>query len=171
MTTEPKERPLTHVFHRHTKSRLPVAVRGDGVYVIDSEGKRYLDASGGAAVSSLGHSDPDVRAAIVRQLEQVAYAHTGFFTTEAMEELAQVLCDRAPGDLSHVYFVSGGSEGVETALKVARQYFLETGEPERRHFIARRQSYHGNTLGALSVGGNMWHRCLACPTEVVHLLC
>ncbi len=149
---------VTNVFHRHTKSHLPVAVAGDGVYVIDSDGRRYLDASGGAAVSSLGHSDPDVRRAIVAQLETLAYAHTAFFTTEAMEELASLLCARAPGNMSNVYFVSGGSEGIETALKVARQYFLEVGQPERRHFIARRQSYHGNTLGALSVGGNLWRR-------------
>lgn len=149
---------MTHVFHRHTKNKLPVAVRGDGVYVVDQDGNRYLDASGGAAVSSLGHSDPDVRNAIAAQLDQLAYAHTGFFTTEVMEELAATLCDRAPGDFSNVYFVSGGSEGIETALKIARQYFLEIGQPERRHFIARRQSYHGNTLGALSVGGNQWRR-------------
>ena len=149
---------MTHVFHRHTKTKLRIAAQGDGVYVVDREGNRYLDASGGAAVSSLGHSDPDVRRAIVNQLDQVAYAHTAFFTTEVMEELAATLCDRAPSPLSNVYFVSGGSEGVETALKMARQYFLEVGQPERRHFIARRQSYHGNTLGALSVGGNMWRR-------------
>ena len=149
---------MTHVFHRHTKNKLPVAARGDGVYVVDQDGNRYLDASGGAAVSSLGHSDPDVRDAIAAQLDQLAYAHTGFFTTDVMEELAATLCDRAPGNFGNVYFVSGGSEGIETALKIARQYFLEVGQPERRHFIARRQSYHGNTLGALSVGGNQWRR-------------
>ena len=149
---------MTHVFHRHTKNTLPVAARGEGVYVVDRDGNRYLDASGGAAVSSLGHSDPDVRNAIAAQLDQLAYAHTGFFTTDVMEELAAVLCDRAPGNFGNVYFVSGGSEGIETALKIARQYFLEVGQPERRHFIARRQSYHGNTLGALSVGGNQWRR-------------
>ena len=149
---------MTHVFHRHTKNKLPVAARGDGVYVVDQDGNRYLDASGGAAVSSLGHSDPDVRNAIAAQLDQLAYAHSGFFTTDVMEELAATLCDRAPGDFGNVYFVSGGSEGIETALKIARQYFLEVGQPKRRHFIARRQSYHGNTLGALSVGGNQWRR-------------
>ena len=149
---------MSNVFHRHTKNTLRVAARGEGVYVVDQDGKRYLDASGGAAVSSLGHSDPDVRRAIVDQLDQVAYAHTAFFTTDVMEDLATTLCDRAPGNLSNVYFVSGGSEGIETALKMARQYFLEVGQPERRHFIARRQSYHGNTLGALSVGGNLWRR-------------
>jgi len=149
---------VTNVFHRHTKSKLRVAATGEGVYVVDQDGQRYLDASGGAAVSSLGHSDPDVRRAIVDQLDRLAYAHTAFFTTDVMEELAATLCDRAPGNLTNVYFVSGGSEGIETALKMARQYFLEVGQPERRHFIARRQSYHGNTLGALSVGGNLWRR-------------
>lgn len=149
---------MTNVFHRHTKSKLRVAATGEGVYVVDQDGQRYLDASGGAAVSSLGHSDPDVRRAIVDQLDRLAYAHTAFFTTDVMEELAATLCDRAPGNLTNVYFVSGGSEGIETALKMARQYFLEVGQPERRHFIARRQSYHGNTLGALSVGGNLWRR-------------
>jgi adenosylmethionine-8-amino-7-oxononanoate aminotransferase len=149
---------VTNVFHRHTKTKLRVAATGEGVYVVDQDGQRYLDASGGAAVSSLGHSDPDVRRAIVDQLDRLAYAHTAFFTTDVMEELAATLCDRAPGNLTNVYFVSGGSEGIETALKMARQYFLEVGQPERRHFIARRQSYHGNTLGALSVGGNLWRR-------------
>ncbi len=149
---------MTNVFHRHTKTKLRVAATGEGVYVVDQDGQRYLDASGGAAVSSLGHSDPDVRRAIVDQLDRLAYAHTAFFTTDVMEELAATLCDRAPGNLTNVYFVSGGSEGIETALKMARQYFLEVGQPERRHFIARRQSYHGNTLGALSVGGNLWRR-------------
>jgi len=91
---------MTHVFHRHTKTKLRIAAQGDGVYVVDRDGNRYLDASGGAAVSSLGHSDPDVRRAIVNQLDQVAYAHTAFFTTEVMEELATTLCDRAPATSS-----------------------------------------------------------------------
>lgn len=149
---------MTHVFHRHLGAVPPVAVGGDGVYVIDSSGKRYLDASGGAAVSCLGHSDPDVRAAIREQVDRIAFAHTGFFTTEVMEELADTLAGLAPGDLDYVYFVSGGSEAMEAAVKMARQYHLEAGAPERVHVIARRQSYHGNTLGALAVGGNEWRR-------------
>lgn len=149
---------MTHVFHRHTKSVLPTIDHGDGPYLIDAGGKRYLDASGGAAVSCLGHSHAAVTAAIKAQLDKVAFAHTSFFTNEPMEELADVLAAAAPGDLDMVYFVSGGSEAVEAALKMARQYFLEIGQPERRHFIARKQSYHGNTLGALSTGGNMWRR-------------
>jgi adenosylmethionine-8-amino-7-oxononanoate aminotransferase len=148
----------TSVFHRHLRYTPPVAVSGSGMYLTDSSGKQYLDASGGAAVSCLGHGHPDVLAAMHAQTDQLAYAHTSFFTTEVAEELAQRLVDTAPGGMSHAYFVSGGSEGVEAAMKMARQYFVETGQPQRVHFIARRQSYHGNTLGALSVGGNQWRR-------------
>jgi adenosylmethionine-8-amino-7-oxononanoate aminotransferase len=148
----------THVFHRHTHSRLPVAVRGEGVYIIDCNRKRYLDASSGAAVSCLGHDHPDVISAIKAQLDAIPYAHTAFFSNAAMEGLADHLAARAPGKLNHVYMVSGGSEAIEAALKLARQYFLETGEPKRRFFVARRQSYHGNTLGALATGGNSWRR-------------
>lgn len=149
---------MTHVFHRTCGKTPPAAVKGDGCYVIDTEGKRYLDASGGAAVSCLGHSHPRVTQAIKDQVDNIAFAHTGFFTNEPLEELADFLVERAPGDLNYAYFVSGGSEAVETALKMAHQYFWEKGEGQRRHFIARRQSYHGNTMGALAVGGNMWRR-------------
>lgn len=152
----------THVFHRAPKSVLPKAVKGDGIYVIDSDGKRYLDGSGGAAVSCLGHSDPDVIAAIKAQLDEIAFAHTGFFTSGPAEELADYLVERGPKDenagMRAVYFLSGGSEAVEAALKMARQYHLERGEPKRARYIARRQSYHGNTLGALAIGGNVWRR-------------
>lgn len=149
---------MTNVFYRDLKSELPIAVKGEGIYLIDDTGKRYLDASGGAAVSCLGHSDADVIQAIKDQVDQVAFAHTGFFTTRPAEDLAEFLVDAAPDGIGMVYFLSGGSEAVECALKMARQYFLETGAPERTRFIARRQSYHGNTLGALSVGGNVWRR-------------
>ena len=149
---------MTHVFHRNPKQSLEVAVRGEGIRLYDRQGRDYIDASGGAAVSCLGHGHPDVIRAIKQQLDEVAYAHSSFFTTEACEELADHLAERAPGDLNHVYFVSGGSEAVEAALKLARQYFVENGETTRRHFIARRQSYHGNTLGALAIGGNVWRR-------------
>ncbi|CAB3967684.1 aminotransferase [Burkholderia cenocepacia] len=149
---------MTTVFHRAPRATLPVAVAGDGIEIIDSTGKRYIDACGGAAVSCLGHSNQRVIDAIKRQAQQLAYAHTSFFTTDVAEELADRLVDAAPAGLEHVYFVSGGSEAVEAALKLARQYFVETGEPQRRHFIARRQSYHGNTLGALAIGGNAWRR-------------
>ncbi|MHA1537889.1 MAG: aspartate aminotransferase family protein [Alphaproteobacteria bacterium] len=149
---------MTHVFHRQPLRDMPSAAKGEGVYIIDTAGKRYLDASGGAAVSCLGHSHRAVADAIKNQIDAIAYAHSSFFTNQAMEGLADLLIDAAPGDLSYVYFVSGGSEAVEAALKLARQYFIETGEPQRRHLIARRQSYHGNTLGALSTGGNFMRR-------------
>jgi adenosylmethionine-8-amino-7-oxononanoate aminotransferase len=149
---------MTHVIHRNLRSEVPTAVAGDGPYIIDSTGKRYLDASGGAAVSCLGHSDREVTEAIRAQLERIPYAHTGFFTTEPVEELAEFLSSKAPPGLGNCYFVSGGSEAIESALKIARQYFVERGETERHHIISRRQSYHGNTLGALAAGGNMWRR-------------
>ena len=149
---------MNHVFPRHTKSALPTAVAGDGCYLIDSDGKRYLDGSGGAAVSCLGHSDPEVKAAIHAQIDAMPFAHTGFFTSEPAEALADLLIKNAPAGIDRVYFVSGGSEAVEAAIKLARQYFLETGQPQRTKLIARRQSYHGNTLGALATGGNEWRR-------------
>jgi len=150
--------PDTRVFHRQLLTRPPVAVRGQGVRLFDAQGKGYIDASGGAAVSCLGHGHPEVLAAMHRQIDQLAYAHTSFFTTEVAEQLADQLIRTAPAGMSHAYFVSGGSEAVEAALKMARQYAVERGQPQRRHFIARRQSYHGNTLGALAVGGNAWRR-------------
>ncbi|AVS88748.1 aspartate aminotransferase family protein [Paracidovorax avenae] len=149
---------MTHVFHRHLHHTPPVAVAAQGMTLVDAEGRRYLDASGGAAVSSLGHGHPDVIAAMHAQIDRLAYAHTSFFTTAVAEELADVLVAGAPAGMEHVYLVSGGSEAVEAALKMARQYFVEIGRPQRTHFIARRQSYHGNTLGALAVGGNAWRR-------------
>ncbi|MDN6874267.1 aspartate aminotransferase family protein [Pseudomonas citronellolis] len=149
---------MSHVLHRSLTQSYPTAVRGDGAYLIDSEGRRYLDASGGAAVSCLGHSDPAVIEVVRRQVGTLAYAHTSFFTTEPMEQLADFLIARAPAGMRSVYFVSGGSEAVEAALKLARQYFVEIGQPQRTHLIARRQSYHGNTLGALATGGNAWRR-------------
>ncbi|RQR35961.1 aspartate aminotransferase family protein [Burkholderia sp. Bp9142] len=149
---------MTTVFHRAPRTTLPVAVAGDGIEIVDSTGKRYIDACGGAAVSCLGHSNQRVIDAIKRQVQQLPYAHTSFFTTDVAEELADRLVEAAPAGLEHVYFVSGGSEAIEAALKLARQYFVEKGELQRRHFIARRQSYHGNTLGALAIGGNAWRR-------------
>ena len=145
---------MTHLLHRSIKAKLPVAVGGRGIELFDSEGRAYIDASGGAAVSCLGHSHPDVLKALHAQLDRIAYAHTGFFTTDVAEELADRLVADAPEGIGHVYLVSGGSEAIEAALKMARQYFVEKGEPKRRHIIARRQSYHGNTLGALAAGGN-----------------
>jgi adenosylmethionine-8-amino-7-oxononanoate aminotransferase len=162
---------MTHILHRTIKHDLPVAVSGSGVTITDANGRAYIDASGGAAVSCLGHGHADVIAAMHAQIDRIAYAHTSFFTTAVAEELADVLVASAPAGTSHVYFVSGGSEAVEAALKMARQYFVEIGKPQRRHFIARRQSYHGNTLGALSVGGNEWRRRQFAPLlmDVTHV--
>ncbi len=154
---------MTHVFPRHSRARMPIAVRGEGAYIFDADGKQYLDGSGGAAVSCLGHSDPDVIAAIKQQADRIPFAHTGFFSSEPAERLADRLIAHAPGTLDRVYLVSGGSEAVEAALKLARQYFLERGQPQRTRFIARRQSYHGNTLGALATGGNEWRRAPFAP--------
>ena len=157
---------MSHIFPRHTRASLPTAVRGDGVYLYDSEGKSYFDGSGGAAVSCLGHSDADVISAVKSQLDSLDFAHTGFLTSEPAEELADRLVAHAPEGIERVYLVSGGSEAVEAALKLARQYMIEIGQPERTQFIARRQSYHGNTLGALGTGGNMWRRAPFDPVMV-----
>jgi len=148
---------MSKIFPRHSKWNTPTAVSGEGCYLIDATGKRYLNV-GDAAVSCLGHGDAEVTQAIKDQLDKLAFAHSGFMTTEPAEELAELLIENAPRGIEKVYLVSGGSEAVEAAIKLSRQYFLEKGEPERRHLIARRQSYHGNTLGALAAGGNEWRR-------------
>lgn len=145
---------MSHVFGRSTRGAFPLAVRGEGISLYDSSGKRYLDASGGAAVSCLGHGHPKVREAIKAQLDRLEYAHTGYFTNEPQERLADELIAHAPAGLSRVFFVTGGSEATEAALKLARQYHIECGRPQRCHFVSRWFSYHGNTLGALSVGGH-----------------
>lgn len=155
-----------HVFGRSTRLMPPRAAKGEGCYILDEAGRRYLDGSGGAAVSCLGHSDPQVAEAIRAQLEKLAFAHTSFFTSEAAEELADLLIAHAPEGIERVYLVSGGSEAIEASIKLARQYFVEIGEPQRRHVIARRQSYHGNTLGALATGGNEWRRAQFQPLLV-----
>lgn len=146
-------------------------VGSEGCYLIDSTGKRYLDGSGGAAVSCLGHGDRAVTDAIKAQLDRVAFAHTGFFTSEPAEALADLLIAHAPPGIDRVYFVSGGSEATEAAIKLARQYMVETGQPGRHRLIARKQSYHGNTLGALSAGGNAWRRAPFAPLllDVSHI--
>ena len=162
---------MSHVFPRHCRTQPPTAVGGEGCYLIDSDGKRYLDGSGGAAVSCLGHGDAAVTAAIKDQLDRLAFAHTGFFTSEPAEALADLLIAHAPPGLERVYFVSGGSEATEAAIKLARQYFIEKGQPQRSRLIARRQSYHGNTLGALAAGGNAWRRAQFAPLliDVSHI--
>jgi adenosylmethionine-8-amino-7-oxononanoate aminotransferase len=162
---------MNHVFHRSTKGALPVAVAGSGVTITDSDGKAYIDASGGAAVSCLGHNHPRVVRALREQLDRLDFAHTSFFTTPVAEALADSLIESAPSGMNRVYFVSGGSEAIEAGLKLARQYFLELGPKQRRHIIARRPSYHGNTLGALAAGGNRARREPYAPMlmEVSHI--
>ncbi len=162
---------MSHIFPRHTKSALPTVSRGEGVYLFDQSGKAYLDGSGGAAVSCLGHGDADVTQAIKAQLDQVAFAHTSFFTSDPAEHLADKLIEHAPEGIDRVYLVSGGSEAMEASIKLARQYFVEIGQPQRRHIIARQQSYHGNTLGALTTGGNAWRRAPFAPlmVETTHI--
>jgi adenosylmethionine-8-amino-7-oxononanoate aminotransferase len=161
----------TRVLHRQLTHSLPMAVGARGIEVFDAEGRAYIDACGGAAVSCLGHGHPAVLAAMHRQIDALAYAHTSFFTSEPAEALAAHLVKHAPPGISHAYFVSGGSEAMEAALKMARQYCVETGQPQRTRFIARRQSYHGNTLGALAVGGNAWRRAQFAPLliDVIHV--
>ena len=149
---------MSHVFGRRCAAELPVVASGEGMFLVDTTGKRYLDACGGAAVSCLGHGNRALVDAVKQQVDQIAYAHTSFFTSSPAETLASRLVDLAPGDIDKVYFVSGGSEAVEAAIKLARQYHVEQGNDKRTEIIARTQSYHGNTIGALSAGGNLWRR-------------
>ena len=153
----------SRVLHRSLRETPPRAIGGEGIWLIREDGRKLLDASGGAAVSCLGHQHPRILAAMAKQASKLAYAHTAFFSSEAAETLADQLVGHEPGGLAYAYFVSGGSEAIEAAIKIARQYFLEAGQPQRHRFIARRQSYHGNTLGALSAGGNVWRRELYAP--------
>lgn len=152
-----------HVLHRNISRRLPAAVRGEGIFLFDSDGRRYVDACGGAAVSCLGHGHEAVASAIAEQAARLEYIHTGFFTTQAAEELAALIADMSPGSLDRVWFTGSGSEATEAALKLARQYHLERGDTGRSRVVARRFSYHGNTLGALAAGGSTWRRAPYAP--------
>jgi adenosylmethionine-8-amino-7-oxononanoate aminotransferase len=149
---------MSHLVHRSLKADPPIAISGQGIWLREASGHEVIDGSGGAAVACLGHGHPHVLAAMRAQLEKLTYAHTALFSCESAERLAEVLVGHKPGGLSHAYFASSGSEGMEAAIKIARQYFIEKGEPQRTRYIARRQSYHGNTLGALSAGGNAMRR-------------
>ena len=149
---------MSHIVHRSLRTDPPVAVRGSGLYLYDSAGREIIDGSGGAAVACLGHGHPKVLEAMKAQIDKVCYAHTSLFSCESAEQLADMMVGHAPGGLTHAYFCSSGSEGNEAAIKMARQYFLEIGQPQRTKYIARRQSYHGNTLGALAAGGNAMRR-------------
>jgi len=153
---------MSRVLHRSTATP-PIAAEGKGIHLRLADGSEVIDASGGAAVACLGHGNARVAAAVAEQVGKMAYAHTGFFTSEPAEALAEIILDGEPGGLSHAYFCSSGSEGNEAALKLARQYFVEIGQPQRTKFIGRRQSYHGNTLGALGIGGNMMRRAIYEP--------
>lgn len=151
---------MTHLLHRTIRSRPPLAVAGDGLILTLSDGRRIIDASGGAAVACLGHGDKRIAGAIARQAEKMAYAHTGFFSSEPAEALAELLVGHAPGGLTHAFFVSDGSVAMESALKLARQYHVERGEPQRVHYVSRRQSYHGNLFGTLAASGHAARRSI-----------
>ena len=153
------------VLQRSFRRSFPAAVRGEGVYVWDADGKRYLDLSGSAAVNFIGHGVPEIGAAIAEQAAKLEFVHTSQFTTPIAEEYAEELLAFA-GDHFRggaVYFTSGGSESIETALKLARQHQVEIGQGQRHRVISRHQSYHGSTLGALSVSGNKKRREIYLP--------
>ena len=152
----------SRVLHR-SGGAPPIATSGEGIYLHTADGRKIIDASGGAAVACLGHGNRRIAEAIGRQAAAMAYAHTGTFSSQPAEDLAHIVLDGEPGGLTHAYFCSSGSEGTEASLKLARQYFVEIGQPQRKNFIARRQGYHGNTLGALAAGGNMMRRALYEP--------
>ena len=149
----PRRYPESHVLYRNLARDFPLIVRGEGCWLIDDEGRRYLDGCGGAYVASLGHGVPDIVAAMTEQLGRVAYVSGMSFTNTAVEELADLMAELSAPPLSHFYFLSSGSDAVEAALKLARQYWVEQGKPAKSLFIAPTPGYHGNTLLALSAGG------------------
>lgn len=152
-----------HIFHRNLKKDYPLVERGEGIYLIDQNGKKYIDGSGGAAVVGIGHGVREITDAMVRQAEKVSFAHSSQFTSQAALDLAEKLVQLAPPGLSRVYFLSGGSEAVETAIKMARQYQVERGKPQKFKIISRWTSYHGNTLGALALSGHTGRRSYYLP--------
>lgn len=152
---------VSHIFPRNFRKDYPVAVRGEGCWIISADGRRFLDAAGQAAVINVGHGVPEIARAMAEQASQIAFAHTSQFHSIPAEKLAARLLQLAPANFQNggrVYFTSGGSEATETAIKLARQYHLESGQPQRYGVISRRQSYHGSTLGAMSVSGNVARR-------------
>ena len=148
---------MTRILHR-SGAVPPIAIRGEGIYLHTADGQAIIDASGGAAVACLGHGNRRIAEAIGKQAASMAYAHTGTFSNQPAEDLADIVLAQEPGGLTRAWFCSSGSEGNEAAIKLARQYFLEIGQPQRIRTIARRQSYHGTTLGALAAGGNAMRR-------------
>ncbi|MGI4945956.1 MAG: aspartate aminotransferase family protein [Janthinobacterium lividum] len=149
---------MSRIIQRSLREQPDMAVSGEGIRLHLASGKVVIDGSGGAAVACIGHGNRRVAAAMAAQAGRMAYAHTGFFTSEPAEALAEELLAGEPGGLTHAFFVSSGSEAMEAAVKLARQYFLETGQPQRTRIVARRQSYHGTTLGALATGGHVARR-------------
>jgi adenosylmethionine-8-amino-7-oxononanoate aminotransferase len=163
MSTATRTTPL---FSRNLRNDYPIAVRGEGCWIVDEQGRRYLDASGQAAVVSIGHGVQQIGLAMAEQSDRIAFAHTTQFHSQSAEKLAARVLAMAPHnfrDGGRVYFTSGGSEATETAIKLARQYFLETGQSSRYRVVSRRQSYHGSTLGAMSVSGNAARRAPYAP--------
>jgi adenosylmethionine-8-amino-7-oxononanoate aminotransferase len=163
MSTATRTTPL---FSRNLRKQYPIAVRGEGCWIVDEHGKRYLDASGQAAVVGIGHGVQEIGRAMANQSGRIAFAHTTQFHTESAEKLAARILAIAPRnfrDGGRVYFTSGGSEATETAIKLARQYFLESEQPSRYRVVSRKQSYHGSTLGAMAVSGNVARRAPYAP--------
>jgi adenosylmethionine-8-amino-7-oxononanoate aminotransferase len=170
---------VSSLFPRNFEKELPTAVRGEGCWIVAADGRRYLDASGQAAVVNIGHGVKEIGAAMAAQAGLVAFAHTTQFHSEPAEKLAARLLALAPANFRNggrVYFTSGGSEATETAIKLARQFHLEAGQAARYRVISRRQSYHGSTLGAMSVSGNVGRRVPYAPLlaewgHVAHCFC
>ncbi|MGH9547062.1 MAG: aspartate aminotransferase family protein [Terriglobales bacterium] len=157
--------PRSAVFRRSFRKTFPSAVRGEGAYLWDTEGKRYLDFSGSAAVNLIGHGVSEITTAMMEQATHLEFVHTSQFTTPVAEDYARELLEFAGANFrgGAVYFTCGGSEAVETALKLARQYQVEIGQTRRYQVLSRTQSYHGSTLGALSVSGNQRRREMYLP--------
>jgi adenosylmethionine-8-amino-7-oxononanoate aminotransferase len=163
MSAAAQDSPL---FSRNLRKQYPVAIRGEGCWITASDGRRYLDASGQAAVISIGHGVREIGQAMAEQSNNIAFAHTTQFHSESAEKLAARVLAVAPRNFHNggrVYFTSGGSEATETAIKLARQYFLETKQPSRYRIVSRKQSYHGSTLGAMAVSGNIARRAPYAP--------
>ena len=153
----------SHLVQRNLRQDPPLALRGEGIFLHDSNGRTIIDGSGGAAVACLGHGHPRVLDAMRAQMDRLTYAHTALYSCESAEALADLVLEGEPGGLTQLYLCSSGSEAMEAALKLSRQYFWEIGQPGRKNYIARRQSYHGNTLGALAAGGNAMRKAIYQP--------
>jgi len=157
------EEPGDHVFYRSQRKRLPFIEKGKGIYLYDKEGKKYIDASSGPLTSSVGHSMPSIVEAMRRQAERIEFVHGNMFSSKGLVELAQRMIEISPGNSDKAYFVSGGSEANETALKMARSYHVARGQKQKYVVISRWQSYHGSTMGALSMSGRTSSRQIYQP--------